>query len=252
MFLKTKYNSPHTKNTNAFFDVGHFIKCCKVRMNLHKYNYGLYISLTIGVCILIAFWATSVNKNAVVYNEYSARVTHVSDQDVYTIGFSDKMKHCIAPIQYLNYNNIQCLSDDGLVMDLDISIQISYNNKSLIPVMWYFYASSCELYKTDILKNASPFQSILEIYFKNVQHRKTRFSYADYHIFNNVINNVIYDAVLTGCSDFYSYDYYTSRQLVENRIYTQLNEYINKSDIQINLHLFQLKNIDFGKSTSGH
>ena len=181
-----------------------------------KCAYGISILSVIGVSILIAFLATSVNKKvnqnefAVVYNEYSTKVKQILDQGVYTIDFADKMKHYIATIQYLNYNNMKCFSHDGLIMNLDISVQISYNRNSIIPIMWY------------IFKNETNYKSI--------------------------IHNVIYDSVLTGCADFYSYDYYTSRQLVENRIYAQLNDYINKSDIQINLHLFQLKNIDFPES----
>ncbi len=179
-------------------------------------KWSIAIAAVIGCAILIAFLATSTNKKvkqnefAVVYNEYSTKVKDVLDQGVYTIGFGDKMTYYIATVQYINYDNFNCYSRDGLVINLDMSVQISYNKNSIIPIMWYIFD------KEDNYKS--------------------------------ILNNVVHESVHTACADFMSYEYYTTRQLVESKMYAQLNENINKTDIKINLHLFQLKNIDFPQS----
>jgi hypothetical protein len=170
----------------------------------------------IGVIILIAFLATSTNKKvkqnefAVVYNEYTTKVKDVLDQGVYTLDFGDKLKYYIATVQYMHYDNLQCFSQDGLVIVLDISVQFSYDKNSIVPIMWYVFNKE-----------------------KN---------------YMMILRNVVEESVRTACADFLSFEYYTTRQLVETKMYMELMDNINRTDIHINLHLFQLKNIDFPSS----
>jgi regulator of protease activity HflC (stomatin/prohibitin superfamily) len=63
-----------------------------------------------------------------------------------------------------------------------------------------------------------------------------------------ILHNVVEESVRTACADFMSFEYYTTRQLVETKMYMQLMDNINRTDININLHLFQLRNIDFPSS----
>ena len=170
----------------------------------------------IGVIIIIAFLATSTNKKvkqnefAVVYNDYTTNVKKVLDQGVYTVDFGDKLKYYIATVQYINYDNFNCFSRDGLLINLDASVQVSYNKNYIIPIMWY------------IFNNENNYKMIL--------------------------HNVVEESVRSACADFMSFDYYTTRQLVETKMYAQLMDNINRTDIHINLHLFQLRNIDFPSS----
>ncbi len=176
----------------------------------------LIIASIIGSSILIAYLATSTNKKvkqnefAVVHNKYTTDVKTVLDQGVYSLEFGDELKYYISTVQYANYDNLKCFSKDGLSVDLDYTVQYSYNKNSIIPVMWYLFDNE--------------------------------------NNYKNIINNIIQDSILTVCADFNSFEYYTNRQDIETNMHNLLELNINKSDIQINLHLFQLKNIDFPTS----
>jgi regulator of protease activity HflC (stomatin/prohibitin superfamily) len=182
------------------------------------------LAILIGLAGLITFFVylgNGVNKRvaqneyAVVKNKYSTRLNGPMEQGVYnnlTIG--DEMFKYTATMQFLDFDAtdsvngyVNCITMDGLSVSLEVVIQYQYKRNEIIPVIWYFFGDEE--------------------------------SYTDF------LTKTIYGIIYEDCAFFNANDYYSKRNLIEDKLYENVIGQFNKNNSGINVFNVQLKNIIF-------
>ena len=162
--------------------------------------------------LLIVYLSTCVNisvsqtEYGIVYQPYIAKFKNIYTQGKVVLQMGEQMFKVTRTLQ--NYQtNINCLSQDKVLLNLDVSMQYQYEREQLIPI---------------IFKQ-----------FDNVEN------------YNTFIQNRIKSSILNACLLFTAEEYYSMRGTIDLNMYDKLKNEINNDNIGTTISYFQLVNIEF-------
>jgi regulator of protease activity HflC (stomatin/prohibitin superfamily) len=187
---------------------------------------GILVAI-IGVLTFIVYLSYGVNKRVgqseygVVRNKYTTKLHGPMEQGLYnnlTIG--DTLYKYTATMQFLDFDTVNaandpadtyvnCMTADGLLISLEVIIQYQYKRDEIIPVIWY--------------------------------------SFNDEGMYTDFLTKTIYGIIYEDCAFFFANDYYSKRNLIENRVFESVTELFNRNESGITVFNVQLKNIIFPK-----
>lgn len=189
------------------------------------FKYLGFLLILAGIITFIVYLSYGVNKRvgqseyAVVKNKYSTKLHGPMEQGVYnnlTIG--DSLYKYTATMQFLDFDivnaandpansYVNCITADGLLISLEVIIQYQYNRDQIIPVIWY--------------------------------------SFNDEVTYTDFLTKTIYGIIYEDCAFFFANDYYSKRNIIENKLYENVIALFNKNESGITVFNVQLKNIIF-------
>jgi regulator of protease activity HflC (stomatin/prohibitin superfamily) len=190
------------------------------------YKYFICLSGLIGIASIITFiiyltYGVNIkvkqNEYGVVHSKFSTKLHGPMEQGVYnnlTIG--DTLYKYTSTMQFLDFdgsddllenNYITCITDDGLIINLEVVVQYQYKRDKLISVIWYLF---------DDDKN-----------------------YKDF------IAKTIYGIIYENCAYFNANEYYSKRNIIEERLFDSVIRLFNNVNSGITVFSVQLKNIIF-------
>jgi regulator of protease activity HflC (stomatin/prohibitin superfamily) len=184
-----------------------------------SFKWLTYILLFISLIIICVWFGEGFNKKvyqneyAVVQNKYTTNIKGPMDQGTYNnLSIGDTMFKYTSTMQFMDFDGInlkyiECITNDGLHLNLELIIQYQYQRNQIIPIIWY--------------------------QFNNAK------SYTDFLI------KTIYGIIYEDCAFFQANDYYSKRNLIENRMYDTIFEQFNIPDSGIMVFNVQLKDIIF-------
>lgn len=171
------------------------------------------VATLLGVATFITYLAYGVNKKvyqneyAVVQNKFTTKVWGPLDQGTYnSLTIGDKMFKYTATIQFVD-EDVLCITNDGLMITLDINIQLQLNRNEIIPIVWY--------------------------------------EFNDNDMFMDFVSKTIYGTLYEDCAYFKASEYYSMRNIIENRMYNSVIDKFNNHTSGITIYNVQLKNIIF-------
>ena len=179
---------------------------------------NLFLFWTIGIILLggiitmITLLSLYINypveqtEYAVGYNSYNMKFTKIYDQGRYPIQVGEQMIKIPRTLKDFN-RKITCMTNDKILIDLDISIQYLYQKDNLIP---------------KILKE---FGSI--------------------DTFNSFLSDRITSSIINSCLSYESEEYYIERSVIDRYIYSELLIDVNNKNIGATIEFFQLVNVKF-------
>ena len=194
--------------------------CLKNTKNYFKYL-GCILLLG-GFVTFIIYLAIGVNRRvtqneyAVIRNKYTTQLYGPMEQGVYnnlTIG--DTLYKYTSTMQFLDFDNtsnsyINCITNDGLIISLEVIIQYEYLRDKIIPVIWYMFN--------------------------------------DENTYVDFITKTIYGIIYEDCAFFNANDYYSKRNIIEDKLYETVINLFNNDTSGITVYTVQLKNIIFPKA----
>jgi len=204
---------------NTYWD-----KTC-VKYTKIYFKYLSYILVLTSVVTFIVYLVYGVNKRvgqneyAVVRNKYTTGLYGPMDQGVYnnlTIG--DGLYKYTSTMQFLDFdssptsesNYVNCITNDGLIISLEVIIQYQYKRDQIISVMWYLFNDET--------------------------------TYTDF------LTKTIYGIIYEDCAFFNANDYYSKRNIIEDKLYETVVTLFNNNTAGITVFNVQLKNIIFPKA----
>ena len=137
--------------------------------------------------------------------------TKIYTQGKYTIGVGEELIRFQRTLQDFK-DNIECLTNDKVLIGIDFSLQYEYNKESLIPI---------------ILKK-----------FKSDEKYK------------NFISNLMISSIMNTCLSFTAEQYYVERSIIDKKMSNNLLKNINDNDLGLDIQNFQLINIKFPSNFS--
>lgn len=172
----------------------------------------------VGFATLFVYFGYGLNKKvyqneyAIVENSFSMKLRGPLDQGTYndlTIG--DKMTKYRSTIQFIEYGPpnkyVSCITHDGLVINLEVNIQLQYDKNEIIPVVLY--------------------------------------QFNDEELYMDFVTKTIYGLLYEDCAKFYANDYYSIRNVIEDTMYKSITDQYNNRTSGVTIYNVQLKNIEF-------
>jgi len=176
------------------------------------------LAAALGLITFFVYLGYGVNKKvyqneyAVVRNKFSTKLKGPLVQGTYndlTIG--DSMYKYTSTIQFIEFGPpnkyVSCITNDGLLVNLEINIQLQYNREEIIPVVWY--------------------------------------EFNDDKLFMDFVRKTIYGLLYEDCALFPANDYYSTRNVIENTMYDSVLKGFNNKTSGVTIYNVQLKNIMF-------
>lgn len=170
-----------------------------------------------GIITMICLLALYVNypveqtEYAVGYDSYNMKFTKIYEQGRYPIQVGEEMIKIPRTLQDYN-REIKCMTNDKILIDLDIGIQYLYQKDDLI------------------LKILKEFGSV--------------------NTFDKFLSDRITSSIINSCLSYESEQYYIERSIVDRHIYSELLININNKSIGASIEFFQLVNVKFPKEIS--
>lgn len=193
--------------------VRNFVRICKMLL------IPMLIASFIIFCVFLGFAVNRrvyQNEYGIIKNSISTKLKGPFTQGVYNnFDIGDYFYKYTATIQYMNFDDsmhptVSCITSDGLTLQLEVDIQYQYKQNDLIPVIWYMFGDE-DKYQYFLARNAY---------------------------------GVIYDK----CALFSSIDYYSARNLIENSLFDAMISQFNNKTLGSEISTVQLKNIVFPQS----
>lgn len=169
--------------------------------------------LIIGVIVMfVTLLSVTVNRKVtqneyvVKYNRYTCKFEDILETGKYTTSVNVEFIRLPRTYQYLNLGNLVCMSSDKVEVTLDVSMQISYQKESLIPI---------------ILK---------------------QFNNNDNYL--SFLTSLAKSSILNTCAVYSAEQYYSERSKIDIQMTDNVKGVINGTVGSV-VQLFQLKNILF-------
>lgn len=165
------------------------------------------------VLLMIVLLSLCVNQKveqdeyAVFINGFTTDVRGVFTQGTYTSDVGDTIVRFKRTFQLLEYDPLECMSYDQLILSLTISLQFQYAESAIMPII---------LMQFDTEDN-----------------------------FKNFLIGKIADSIISTCGNYTAEDYYSIRGSIETTMYNSVISQVNMLNIGLDIIFLQLKNIDF-------
>ena len=169
-------------------------------------GFGLFLLL---VCMLSLYTLQSVAQSeyAVEYNTYTCRFGKILTQGKYTTTVGTELIRFQRILQDLNLGTLTCLTQDKVLVELEINMQIQYEKDALIPIILKQFGADA--------------------------------AFADF------LSSLATSSILNTCLEFNTEDYYLKRADIDLTMGSNINQVINISTVGTSLVFFQLINIEF-------
>jgi regulator of protease activity HflC (stomatin/prohibitin superfamily) len=167
---------------------------------------GLLLVLSITLLAICVNIKVDQSQVGVTINFFTSEISDPKEQGTYTILPGDTMVRFPRIYQQQNYY-IAALTNDGIIVGLNISYQQMYNVSEIVPV---------------ILKQ-----------------------YDNETFYLNVLSNVLWPAIMFEAAKYVTDDFYNNRSIIENAMYQSYVSYIANTSMGIDIKSLQLVHIDF-------
>lgn len=170
-----------------------------------------------GILLLIILPSMTVNvpvkqnEYAIGYNSYTCKFTKIYDQGKHTIAVGEKMYKIKRTVNDYS-SKLQCLTSDKILIDIDWSIQYTYEQDKIIPKIFMEHKNKDQ--------------------------------------YNEFIMSLVISSIKSSCVEFTAENYYTNRSVIDARIYENFEHDINEPEYGVYIENFQLVNIKFPQQFS--
>lgn len=165
-----------------------------------------------GFLLVIILPAMTVNKTVkqseygIGYNTYTCKFTEIYDQGKHTLAVGEHLKKIKRTVNDYS-STLQCITSDKILIDIDWSMQYTYEQQYIIPKI-----------------------------FKEHNNKDQ---------YNKFIMSLAISSIKSSCVEFTAEDYYINRSSIDARIYENFETDINTPEYGVYIENFQLVNIKF-------